>query len=53
MKNASLVLLLVAGTLSVSAKPPKDGPQGIVITTLSTRADHITGGDVLVEMAAM
>jgi hypothetical protein len=25
MKNASLVLLLLAGTLSVSAKPPKDG----------------------------
>ena len=51
MKNASLVLLLLAGTLSVSATPPKDGPQGIFITTLSTRADHITGGDVLVEMA--
>jgi hypothetical protein len=51
MKNASLVLLLLAGTLSVSTKPSKDGPQGISITTLSTRADLVTGGDVLVEMA--
>src|SRR4051812_17884551 len=50
MKTCLLALLLALETLHVSAAPPQAAPIGI--RTLSTRADRISGGDVLVEVTA-
>src|SRR5476649_806977 len=52
MKTASLALLLAFQTLSLSAARPQAGAKHIDIRTLSTRADRVSGGDVLVEIVA-
>src|SRR5258708_252407 len=52
MKTTSLALLLALQTLSLSAGRPQTGAQQIDVKTLSTRADRVSGGDVLIEIAA-
>ena len=50
MKIAPLALLLAVQTLSLSAARPQAGAKRIDIRTLSTRADRVSGGDVLIEI---
>ena len=52
MKTVLLALLLTLQTLSLSAARPQAGAKHLDIRTLSTRADRVSGGDVLVEIAA-
>src|SRR5579864_827440 len=52
MTSRALVVILVAGTLAiVAASPRAASPARIDITTLSTDAQRVTGGDVLVQIA--
>lgn len=50
MKRALLALLVAAESLSLSAARPQAGAQRIDIAALSTRADRVSGGDVLVRI---
>ena len=52
MKMASLAVLLAlqAGGLTVARS--QSTPKKIEIRTLSTRADRVSGGDVLIEIVA-
>ena len=50
MKIAPLALLLAFQTLSLSAARPQTAAKRIDLTTLSTRADRVSGGDVLIEI---
>src|SRR5580765_5883185 len=50
MKTALLAVLLALETLSLSAARPQAGAKRIDITTVSTRADRVSGGDVLVRV---
>src|SRR5450432_838276 len=52
MKIASLALLLAFQALSLSAARPQTGAKHIDIRALSTRADRVSGGDVLIEIVA-
>jgi Tannase-like family of unknown function (DUF6351) len=52
MKTVSLALLLALQTLSLSAARPQTVAKHIDIRTVSTRADRVSGGDVLVEIGA-
>ena len=52
MKITSLALLLAFQTLSLSAGRPQTGAKRIDVRTLSTRADRVSGGDVLIEIVA-
>src|SRR5215468_4984500 len=56
MKSAALVFTAVILALQMSgqadAPPAKAKAQKLGIQTLSTRADRVTGGDVLVAIAA-
>jgi hypothetical protein len=52
MKTVPLALLLALQTLSLSAARPQGSAIHLDIRTLSTRADRVSGGDVLVGIAA-
>ena len=52
MKIAALALLLALQTLSLFAARPRAGAKRIDIRTLSTRADRVSGGDVLIAIVA-
>ena len=47
MKIAALVLLLALEALNLSAARPQPDAKRLNLRTLSTRADRVTGGDVL------
>ena len=52
MKITSVALLLAFQTLSLTAARPQTGAKRIDVKTLSTRADRVSGGDVLIEIVA-
>ncbi len=53
MKIFSFALLVVLETLGLPGVPPQPAARHLDIRTLSTRADLVSGGDVLVEIAVL
>ncbi len=52
MKMASLAVLLALQAGRLTAARAQNTPKRIEIRTLSTRADRVSGGDVLIEIVA-